>query len=216
LSLLFLPGVISNLNPAEWHSTKLYVFFSLSTVSVIIIQIIELFAATRLLLRRNQANVVFLRYTLYALAVASALALLIDITFFQEEGMWIYFDSVTLIFAIIWALYFWKSKRVRLVFIERNWNYETQATKRILSPDEKKYRNKRVIIVSIVVFTALFILFGLSMGERKPDWSIFALPAFYAILAGIIAWFLPVKRQIVIMTEPNQTVNNRDSNDNIS
>ena len=33
----------------------------------------------------------------------------------------LFFDSLTFGFACIWCAYFWKAKRVRMVFIDRAW-----------------------------------------------------------------------------------------------
>jgi hypothetical protein len=111
--------------------------FFLSVVPVIATQSIEVFAATRLLFRRSEQNVKVLRGTLVALVVASASAVAIDLSYFRDDPGFI-FDVITCVFAIIWALYFWKSERVKSVFVNRNWSFPTESKRRLLTTDDKR------------------------------------------------------------------------------
>jgi len=193
-SLLFLPAIFGNLRPSEWDSSKLYVLNLISVVPVLLLTAAEVYAATMLLARRSEGNVIFLRRVLLALAVASAIALGIDLTFF-EDAPTLFFDVITLVFAVIWLAYFYRAKRVRLVFIEGKWEYASYATKRVLTPEDKRRLRRRTLIASIVTFVALLVMMGLALGDKKPDAGIFFVPLFYAAIAALIAWYLPLRRR---------------------
>src|SRR5437899_4716132 len=111
--------------------------FFLSAAPVLTAEFIEVFAATRLLFRRDEQNVKFLRNALIALAASSAVALVIDLTYFRDDPGLV-FDILTFVFATIWALYFSKARRVRLVFLERNWVYTPYSEGRVLTAIDRK------------------------------------------------------------------------------
>ncbi|MBI5892851.1 MAG: DUF2569 family protein [Deltaproteobacteria bacterium] len=133
-SLFFVPQVISNLRPSNWDNALLYVMFFLSVVPVLVVELVEVSAATILLFRRSEANLNFLRWTLIALVVASIASIAIDLVWFKEDTG-IVFDFITAFFAVIWAVYFRKARRVRAVFIDKNWVYDSQSKKRILTTE---------------------------------------------------------------------------------
>lgn len=121
VSLIFFPQIIANFAPGEWDSTMRYVLFVLSTMPVLLAQGLEAFAATRLLFSRNEKNLHFLRKVLVALVAVSGVSLAIDIAYFPEAPT-IALNVLTLIMSGIWTAYFFKAKRVRLVFIELAWD----------------------------------------------------------------------------------------------
>lgn len=196
VSLLFLPTIFTNLRPDEWGTAKLYVLFIISTVPVVLLTAAEVYAATKLLVRRTESNVKILRKVLLALAAASAIALGIDLAFF-EDTVTLYFDVVTLIFAIIWLAYFYKAKRVRLVFIEGKWDYSAHAAKRVLTPEDRWRLRRRTLIASSITFVVFMVMMGFALGDKKPDAGIFFVPLFYAAIAALIAWYLPLRKREV-------------------
>jgi hypothetical protein len=121
-SALSLPQFFSGLKPGSWNDAVHYIMFFLSVAPLFAIQIIELYAATRLLFLRDEQNVKFLRNTLVALSAAGMVAFVIDLIYFGDF-VGLTFDMVTVIYAAIWAWYFSKARRVRSVFMERNWVY---------------------------------------------------------------------------------------------
>lgn len=195
ISLLFVPQVISNLQPSHWGNAQLYVMFFLSVVPVLIAQLAEIVAATVLLVRRSEPNLNFLRYVLTALGVASIVSIAIDLAYFKDDPAMV-FDFVTAFFSIVWAAYFRKAKRVTAVFVSRNWSYETQLVKRVLKPEDKKSLRKRALVVWSVVFVLLLLLMGSALKDdgKAPDAGIFLIPLFYAFIAAAIAWYLPLKK----------------------
>lgn len=213
-SLIFVPQALSSLNPNQWDNSTLYVMFFLSIVPVSVFLGVEVFAATRLLFRRNEANLRFLRKTLIGLVATGCLALVIDIAYFKDNPVALPMDSLTLIFATIWALYFWKSERVRAVFIEKNWVYVQYAVKTVLTSEHKKHLRKRVLIASSVTFVSFLLLMGLSAKDKEPDSSILFVPIFYSVIAAVLARYLPIRKkklQLLQETDLNSEVSQRDT-----
>jgi len=196
VSLLFIPQALENLKPSEWGDSLQYVMFFLSVVPVFILGLIELFVATLLLFRRTKHNVKLLRKVLIGMIVASGSAVWIDYSYFQDDPF-IVFDVVSLLFAVIWLSYFYKARRVKLVFIDRNWTYTPYSERRNLTQDEKRKLRKRALISAIVVFVALLMMMGATLQQEgtEPDSGIFIVPVFYALLAALIAWYLPIQRK---------------------
>ncbi len=194
ISVLFLPRVIANLNPGAWDSAMIYVLSFLSTVPVLLAQGFEAYAATLLLIRRNESNLRLLRIALLALAVSSGASLGIDIAYFSE-ALTLFFDVLTFGFACIWCAYFWKAKRVRIVFVERAWDYASYSAPRILAPEEKRYLLKRAAVLGAVTFVLFLLLMGSAIGDKKPDARIFFVPIFYALIAAAIGWYAPIRKR---------------------
>lgn len=194
ISLLFLPRVFANLNPGSWDSANLYVLFFLSTVPVLLAQAFEAYAATVLLARRNASNLRVLRFALVALAISSGVALGIDIGYFSDAPT-LFFDILTFGFACIWCAYFWRAKRVRMVFVDRAWEYASYSAPRILSPAEKRYLVRRAAIAGSVTFVLLLLMMGSAIGDKKPDTGIFVVPIFYALVAAAIGWYAPIRKR---------------------
>lgn len=195
-TLILAPQILSNLNPKEWDDSFLYVMYVLSVAPVLIIQIIQVISATKLLFRRNEQNVIFLRKLLYILVVTSVITIAIDIVYFSEDPA-IFFDAITLVFAIIWSLYFSKAKRIKMVFIDKNWDHTLHSPKKVLTAEDKKRLRKRVLISALVTFVAFFIIMGSSLQneDKQLDFGIFGIPIFYTVVVSIIAWFIPLRKK---------------------
>jgi len=194
VNLIFLNGVIANLNPSRWDSSLRYVLFLLSTAPVLLAQVSEVAAGTLLLFSRNQGNLKLLRATLLALTVTSGAALVIDVAYFSES-VTLFFDALTFGFACIWFVYFWKSRRVRVVFVERAWDYAVFSPPRVLTPLERRYLAKRAGIAGFVTFVLLLLMMGSALSDKKPDAGIFVVPIFYAAIAAAIAWYAPIRNK---------------------
>lgn len=194
VSLFFIHKVIANLNPEVWDSSFLYVLFFLSTAPGLITYVTEIILGTMLLFHRNARNVQRLKMALLALIVTSGASLGIDLSYFNDFHN-ISFDIFTLIFACVWTIYFWRSKRVRLVFIERSWDWATVSAPRVLTPAERRYLTKRTVIVSGITFVALLLMMGGALGDKKPDTSIFIVPIFYALIVAAATWHSPIRKK---------------------
>lgn len=193
ISLLFLPRVVANLTPTAWDSARLYALFFLSTVPVVLAQVFEAFAATLLLVRRNDTSLRLLRAALIALALCGGASLSLDIAYFSDAPT-LFFDGLTFGFACIWCLYFWKAKRVQMVFVERAWDYASYSAPRELAPEEKRYLLKRATIAGSITFVLLLLMMGGAVGDKKPDLGIFFVPIFYAFIAAAVGWYAPIRK----------------------
>lgn len=194
ISLLFIPKIISNLNPTEWDGAMRYVLFILSTVPVLLAEGLEAFAATKLLFVRNEGNLRFLRKVLSVLLATSAVSFAIDITYFSEESAMV-FDLITLVFAGIWYAYFAKARRVQLVFVDKAWHYVDDSTKLPRTPEVKRHLRNRAALIGVITFIVLLILMGMAMGDKKPNWDILAMPTVWAFIAAAISLFAPIRKK---------------------
>ena len=211
-SFILLPQIIADLKPSNWNNALLYVMYFLSVTPVLAVEFIEVFVATRLLFRRTEANLNSLRWTLVALVAASITSVAIDLVWFKEDVGFI-FDLIAAIFATIWAAYFWRARRVKAVFIDNNWTYDPQSTKRILTDEDKKRLRRRVLIASSITFMLFLVMMGSSLKQngKAPDANIFFVPLFYAVIAAIVAWYLPIRKKSVINAVEASTQSNRSS-----
>jgi hypothetical protein len=192
-SFIFLPGVISNINPSGWDNSQRYSMFVASTVPVIAAQWFEVFAATRLLIRRNAQNLWTLRLLLFILIVLSAASTAIDLAYFQTNAV---FDIMTLVFAIIWSLYFYKSVRVKQVFVDHTFSHPDAAPKR--SPAEWRYVGKRAVIVGVITFFVMLPIIGSNRGETKPDVHMFVLALIDAAVFAAFSLLFPIRKKKVL------------------
>ena len=196
VSLIFVPQVVSDLDPRQWNNSFLYVMFFLSMLPMLAAELLEIFVATKLLFRRNEQNVKFLRKILIALFITSAIALVIDVVYFREALSPV-FDGITLVFAIIWFLYFSRAKRIQMVFINRNWVYTPYSKRRALSAEDKRKLRNRALISALITFVFFLLMMGTVLRDegKQPDFGIFTVPIFYAVVAALIAWYLPVRKR---------------------
>lgn len=195
-SLFFSSQILSNLNPNQWDDSFLYVMFFLSVVPVLVTEIIEGIVATMLLIRRNEKNLDYLQKILSALVATSAIALVIDVSYFREFQT-LFLDIFIFIFAVIWKFYFLKAPRIRSVFIERNWAYVSYSKRRALTLEDKKILRKRSLISALVTFVLFLLMMGyvLKNEGKQPDTGLFVVPLFYAFVAAVIAWYSPLRKK---------------------
>ena len=183
-----------HLMPSTWDSALRYVMFLFSVIPLQIARVVELILGTRLLLQRTQERLRDLRWVQVAMLVASSVAVGIDAYFFPVAQE-VFVHALALGFSIAWLAYFYRARRVRLVFIEGKWAYEADATKRVLTSEDRRRLGRRTLIASTVTFVVLLVLMGLSLGDKKPHVEIFFVPLLYAAIAALIAWYLPLRKR---------------------
>jgi hypothetical protein len=106
--------------PKTWVNTPdLYPFFLLTAVPGVLLYCAQFVVAEKLRMSRNYAYVPILRYILFADLAFSLIAVAINHKYF--EGSSVGFTMMTIIWPIIWILYFYFSKRVKGVFKNRDW-----------------------------------------------------------------------------------------------
>jgi hypothetical protein len=121
-TLLLLPAELANLAPSAWEETGQYAWYLLSTLPPQMSTIAEVVIATYILFNRSQSGVSLLKRALLSLVITSIASTGIDLIYFPD-GVNLFFDGLTLFFASVWLTYFNRSSRVRMVFVERSWNY---------------------------------------------------------------------------------------------
>lgn len=195
IALVFLTQLISDLNPRTWDDPLLYVMFFLSVVPVYVAQVAEVLAATILLFWRNEKNLMFLRTTLFAVIAASAATVTIDAVYFSDDTTAL-LGLVTLVFAIVWSLYFSKARRIRMVFVDRNWDYASYSQRRLLSSGDRVRLRRRVLFTASATFGLLLWAMALDLKAEgnRPDLYLLVVPLVCAVVVAIIAWYLPIKR----------------------
>lgn len=183
---------IGQLDPSGWDSSQRYVWYVFSTVPVLAAMATEAVVGTYLLFRRAEGTVRLMRNVLLAVLVTSAASLCIDLEYFNEAAN-LFFDVLTVAFTAMWLAYFRKSKRVRRVFVDHDWNYEAQQKAVVpRTPEERRYLKKRALVFAAATFIVLLIGMGSALGDKKPDIGIFFVPLFYALIAAAVGWCLPI------------------------
>jgi hypothetical protein len=128
VTLLMLRIILSDMDPSDWESSKNYIFHLISLLPIFIYLFVEAIVATRLLFHRNQASVIFFKKLLIAGLAIFGLSLTIDLAVFKEESM-IIRSIMSLIFAAVWTLYFWTSRRVDWV-LANDYTWDSEAFKK--------------------------------------------------------------------------------------
>jgi len=121
ISFSWLFGMLENFNSELWDNPALYTLYLISTIPAYIVTLGEVTVGSMLLSHRfrNPQTVNWLRIVFVVSFVFGLIALLIDSAHWPES---IAFDLLPVVGSILWFLYFTRSKRVQLVFKERNWD----------------------------------------------------------------------------------------------
>jgi len=192
-------GVYKDLAPSQWNSAMLYILFLLSYLPTEVVYVLELFAATWLLVTRTRDRLRFLRLILIYYVIGHAVSVSLHVAFFRETAVFLGDSSIIAVnilgslFAIIWCIYFHRSRRVQMVFVERTWKYEDLRARQALAPDQKRKLARRVVVAAVATYVVLLLLFASEWS--KPDAALFVLPLVYAMVAAGIAWVIPVRHQ---------------------
>ncbi|MFI5305211.1 MAG: DUF2569 family protein [Nitrospiria bacterium] len=106
-----------NYLPETWvESRTLYPLFLITTIPGIILAIVLLVVSEKLRRSRNVQYVRVLRYVLWASLLEGAFSILIDSRYFPDS---LFLDVLPFIGTIFWLPYFYISKRVKRVFVEK-------------------------------------------------------------------------------------------------
>lgn len=179
----------SNFEMARWDSAKLYVWYLLSLVPALAAQAWEVIVATQLLRNRTAQNLERMRTATTAVLVTAAVALCIDIAYF-DQAVTLMMDILGLFFAIVWFAYFRRSLRVKAVFVDHNWvNPHEEAAKKPLTAVERKYLRKRALVVGLVFYIGTVVLLAQGVDE-PPTSALFLSPLPLALLAALCGRYL--------------------------
>ena len=182
--------VFKKLPPSDWDNAMDYVLFLLSYIPPGLFYLAELLAATWLLMKRALENLRSLRWVLIGAAASNAISLGIDVSLIPEKEL-IPFHIMAFGFSLIWCAYFFRSRRVRMVFVDHSWDYAIFSVKRVLSSDDKRRVIRRTVISGVTTFVVLLLLMASVMS--KPEVGIFVAPTIYGLMVAAIAWYLPVR-----------------------
>jgi hypothetical protein len=193
------------LSPSQWARANPYIWFLLGAVPFLAATIAQVGVASYLLYRRTAANVLLLQKVLVALMAFSFVAMLAGGAQLEDTGRafvgaWLMWTSAA------WAVYFYRSRRVRLVFVDRCWDFEAQNPSTLdLTQPERRYLFKRATVAGSVVFVGFLLLAGSRLGDAKPDLDIFIAPLYVATLTALVAWNWPIrpaKRDALAAAQP--------------
>jgi hypothetical protein len=124
VSLLFLLIGLKNYFPAAWDDPVLYGLFLLSTLPSQVIVVCLVAAAVALLKTRSWIWVGRLKAILISDIVVGLIGLAIDSVYFPDNVVLAVFG---LSFPLIFLPYLFLSKRVRRVFLSKDWDQRAQA-----------------------------------------------------------------------------------------
>jgi hypothetical protein len=192
ISLLFWPvlfavNIFKYLAPSEWASSRDYALFLLSTVPLYMTMCTEAFFATVLLFRRNIEHVRFVRYSLIAQVATASLSLSIAV---MQSDSNIVLDTLTLSFAVIWCLYFFRSCRVQLVLVENRWNHDEFSNRFGVPTVESLSRSKRTgWVAASATFCYFFAMSMFAQDPPKPLEGVFQGLISGAIIGAIVQHF---------------------------
>ena len=149
-TLLSIPS-LPDYNPIQWGNKLHYFLFILATIPFYIFLLIQVFLSFYLLPtnRRDWKHIKVLKTTLFLSFVFSLLSVPIGINLWPDS---VFLDVYSAVLSLLWFLYFKRSSRVKIVFKDKNWNWDA------LYP--KKYSWWKLLLkscISILWFLSFFI-----------------------------------------------------------
>jgi hypothetical protein len=192
VQFFFLSNIASNLAPSTWADKAVYGWYVVSVIPAVALFYAQVVAATILLGKRNERMLSLVRKIMVAYAVASGIALVIDGLLFNDDGGGIVLDVMTTAFAVIWATYFFRSARVRRVFVLHDWVGDPKAVKR--TPAERSYVVRRTFAcvgVTLLLVVAFAIATG-GLGALADSWIADLL---LSLLVAALAWWAPISQK---------------------
>jgi hypothetical protein len=109
---------IKSFLPETWNDPLLYSLSLASTVPSLVAELCLIVAAIALLRIRTWSWVVRIRWILAAMILCELIGLLIDTKYFPDN---LFLDGYSLILPSVFLPYMFRSKRVSLVFLTKNW-----------------------------------------------------------------------------------------------
>jgi hypothetical protein len=120
VALLLIAGTTrwSRFLPGSWDDPLLYFLYALTNLSRTILLAEIAVISVRLLGTRQWQWVSALKYALVTYAFLTVLKFVVDLVWFPAT---VGLDALSLSFPCVWILYFDISRRVRRVFLDKNW-----------------------------------------------------------------------------------------------
>lgn len=120
LSFVVLAASIQNYSPERWQSTERYALAIETTALPLLALIVQAVVATILLKRRELKWLNLLRAVLIGSVICTGITIVFASVFFSPDQT--VFDWIALVSLTIWLAYFYASKRVKRVFVSKDWN----------------------------------------------------------------------------------------------
>jgi hypothetical protein len=119
VSLILGAVSLKNYLPSSWQEAPgYYLWFLLSTIPGVLILPVQLIVAESLRISRKPRFIRILLIVLWVDLAVSLLGAAIDVKFFRDS---IPFDVFAMVWPLIWLPYFYRSRRVRRVFVTKDW-----------------------------------------------------------------------------------------------
>ena len=196
LTIVLVGLSIGGLAPSKWTAvaTSHYIYAVISGLLPVAFIIAQAVVAGMLLFKKDLATVKLLRYVLIGYIISNAIAVGLNYIIYIKPLNESVLNIYSTIIACIWLTYFYVSTRVKSVFIDHTWTYVPPMGYKIMPPAEKKYRNRRGLIVGVVFLFGYYTWFTIFPGEAKnadPGGRFFAT-ALFGLIAGLVSYFFPI------------------------
>jgi hypothetical protein len=119
MSAIFFAIAFQSYVPENFNNKSTYILFLTSTVPVLIIYALQIAVATFLISVRTWDLLRLLRWLMMAEIAAASIATAVDAKYFPDN---VFLNLLTLVPAILWLAYFFKSQRVTHVFKSHDWD----------------------------------------------------------------------------------------------
>jgi hypothetical protein len=119
LSAIFFAIAIQSYVPENFDDNKQYLLFLASTVPLLVVYALQVAVATFLISVRTWDLLCLLRWLIVAEVAVACVATAIDTKFFPDN---VFLNVFTLVPAICWVAYFFKSQRIMHVFKSHDWD----------------------------------------------------------------------------------------------
>jgi hypothetical protein len=211
VTLFLIASTIGNLAPSEWAAvaTWRYVFAVISSLLPVVLMVAEVVVASVLLSKRNLATVQLLRKVMIGFLLANLIAVGLDYAIYIKPLEASVLNIYSAIVGCIWLAYFYMSVRVKSVFVTHSWDYIGDTGAKVMAPAEKKYRNRRALIIAAVFFVAFYTWFSFTGKNTDSNGERFIATGFIALIVGLFAYFLPIfKKKRGALNSPVLTAEN--------
>ena len=121
IAWIFLSAPLVRFDPVAWDDKKLYMLFLTTTVPDLIALFSQVGLSFWFIQKRERQNARMLHYLKLVLLcdlIFSLLALPLDLRYWPSSVWW---DMYSIVWPLIWFLYFSRSKRVDRVFVRQDW-----------------------------------------------------------------------------------------------
>jgi len=126
--LLFLPDYLRHLRPSPSEGSWHYALVLLGSVPTLLVTYGEVVVGTMLLFKRNKRTLRLLKAMLLLLAFFLLVSFAVDRLVIRDGGPAV-LNLFSAAIAGLWFAYFTRSRRVRMLFIEKIWDYSKFAGK---------------------------------------------------------------------------------------